>query len=1140
MGAVCPNTNSQDWKNLVATHGIDGAVREYIKAGYNIPIDNKIDLNPQLNNGIYTFNKEAIVQHMNKNPKEAKKVLDILLERYPNMNLTVDGLFDENNNFIELKPGERGMHMRNAFISAIAIGNEATSETIAHEFAHEYIQMYINHPMVKDALKNKTQEDLADELGKFFDKKVNANWFTKLMDNLLYLIRKTFGDVKISEQLAREYYKGTKLGREAKGEGYISYHNQSQQGPIKRVTDSTRLPEKYKTISLEEFYLPIEVMINNYKEGIFDNYKLPNGGFDFLGMKNHLMVNIDALRKAEELGVGDTDLNHAGIDKRLVRSLIELIEKPNKNPNEINIAMLNDYFNGVQKYEVLPGEIQQAIDTLHSIHNAIGVYDKNGSKYEGMLGYQETISKHILTEGDTITSADVFIEDAKNEINEHEQKKDRAIDKVTSVIQKIIPGAEKSKRVHKALGWLYDGYLISASLTGKVDSLFQDVFYNSLDAATGRFQDTQNNVSDLFSVQDADGKYNMWGVADKRKGHIDDYKTMMLSDKNGKEVKVTMSEAAVIFLMLEQEDTNQEIRDKGFHLTEAGLKLKGRNFRVNEVIKLSPDSFAKVINEFSTNKDNQAIIESVRRVMDYLHTRTSPEHKRLTGRDLEKRPNFYPVYYGSSPDTERKEKNTLEQWRSNKARLGGKTPMRIGDVKSITNNFATSAAMYGAYSVSIRNVKKVLKELKPHFKNTRMEARLNAVETIVNKLEDPSIFYSGQGEREKTQLVNELLSNFTIYTLGYNKFVVLKQTASFMAAKEYINVKYLKQVGWGIGGFVIPDMKTYFKSLEITNTKEGVDSLSKLIPLRYKLDESNPTYAEMVKWSPRLKYRMKGHITREMSETIYDMTQGKDMVSLKFPFAKKELTFSKSAAMEGIRVVDGITIMGIWSAVKAETKDKMGSGELNFEKDSPEYWEHIAARSEFITSRTQPTSDIINRTELSTDKNPLSRGLTMFSSATQQLGKLLILRSMEYNNNPTKENLKRLASTYMNIAFMTTLYVTAIDMVKSIMMGYMGDDEPEEYIKFTTYNMINNMAGYFHLIGSIVRLTTSRIDDQPWTGTTQHPLESLIDDMADASANTLKGKWGKALEEWLKVGMTAKGLPGFPIKAPLTLYGNYK
>ena len=56
MGAVCPNTNSQDWKNLVATHGIDGAVREYIKAGYNIPIDNKIDLNPQLNNGIYTFN----------------------------------------------------------------------------------------------------------------------------------------------------------------------------------------------------------------------------------------------------------------------------------------------------------------------------------------------------------------------------------------------------------------------------------------------------------------------------------------------------------------------------------------------------------------------------------------------------------------------------------------------------------------------------------------------------------------------------------------------------------------------------------------------------------------------------------------------------------------------------------------------------------------------------------------------------------------------------------------------------------------------------------------------------------------------------------------------------------------------------
>jgi hypothetical protein len=359
-----------------------------------------------------------------------------------------------------------------------------------------------------------------------------------------------------------------------------------------------------------------------------------------------------------------------------------------------------------------------------------------------------------------------------------------------------------------------------------------------------------------------------------------------------------------------------------------------------------------------------------------------------------------------------------------------------------------------------------------------------------------------------------------------------------MAAKEYIPSRFLKEAGNGVGPVMLPKLRPFFQALTKREQSEDLDTIRKLLPVEFQLNANNPTYQEIVGLSAKLRHRFEGHVSRELSEAIMNVGKGKDVVSLRILGAKNPLKFSKSRAMEGIRIMDAVNVMSMWNAVKLWTNHQIEIGELKIEKNSPEYWEHVAVTTEFAIERTQATSDIINRSVLSTESNPIARGITMFSSDAQKLGMLAIERVMDYNNNPTVENRKKFMTTMVSTMLMNAVYITAIDMVRAMLMGYMGDDD-KEYVSFAKHNIITNMAGYFHVFGTLVRAVSSRIDDQPWKSNTQHPMETLVDDIADTSAYILKGDFGKAMKESLDILLKVKGIPGFPIKTPMTLYKNY-
>lgn len=1131
MAKACPNISSEDWKRLVAEHGLEGAIKRFIQNGYEVPVSVKQDPMPRLIGDKYSFNGTAVMQKLYENPKLALKVLQSLKKQFPLVEINEDGLFDKDGNWVQVEPGQRGMHMRNAFISAVAFGNEAIIETIPHEFAHEYIQMFRNNPLVLKAMRSKSEEELADELGKFYAGKKSASWLKSLLDDITYLLRSVFGNVDTSEILAREFYKGRKLGAETAGEGYVSYQNAA--AGKKRVQGTFNPDPAIPRTDVSQLLMPFEKIKSIYQNQVIPEFIRDDQSFDYDGFHRYLNTHINNARWAQEglnkkSKVDVTMYNHVELDVNILKDLYEFITNSDGSINEKNLAIIRLYLEGKINMDKYPPDTQRQINTLNRVHQSIGFHDK------GIPGYQEIVADNIFAEEDKMVLKEAVASQVREEFNEKINTKESFFQNLSARIPDQL-GFLKKLDLSKISPWLYDGYLLSKSLTRKTGSAFQSLFYDSLNNATTEFHKTQVVFRELTTLNDKKVKYNNWGTADQQGKTIDDYETYEIQLINGESVKLTKSEAMNLFLMFSQEDTNAAITEHGIYLDE---DIKGRNTKFNVPLKISVDSRRQLIKDFTNDKEYSDVVNSVRSTMTYLHSRVNPTFRQLNGYDLEQRQNYFPAYYGKVNLDQRKEKNSIETFRSAHARLGGDMPVRIGDFKKIMNNTAVSSGMYGAFALPIRNNRIILNSLRSDYKGTSIESRLDIVEGYLNKLEDPTMLYSSQGEKQIAQWINDNMSNFSVFALGYNPFVFFKQTASYMAAKEYIPAKFLKEAGSGVGPVMIPKLRPFFQALAKRKMDEDIDTIRKILPVEFRLSEENPTYQEITRNSYKLKHRFEGHVNRELSEAIMNTGRGKDIVTVKLPGSKKGFKFSKSRAMEGIRVMDAVNVFSMWNAVKLWTDSQIASGELQITKDSPEYWEHVAVTTEFAIERTQATSDIINRSVLSTESNPIARGITMFSSDAQKLGMLAIERVMDYNNNPTVENKKKLMHTMASTMLMNAVYITAIDMIRAVLMGY-GMDDDKEAVNFAKHNIINNMAGYFHVFGTVVRMISSRIDDQPWKASTQHPMETLVDDIGDTGAYLLKGDFPKAMKEALDVFLKVKGIPGFPIKTPMTLYKNY-
>lgn len=147
--SVCPNTNSEEWKNLVALHGERGAYRKWLENGKEIP-------------GITNMSMGNIGSLITQ------------LQKHINMNVILNS--DMNLSGRVIKKGDEHVIEINP--------NLLQSDTIIHEFGHVYIDLLggMNNPVIKagvarlrgSELENFLKKKYPDLEGERFDKELLA------------------------------------------------------------------------------------------------------------------------------------------------------------------------------------------------------------------------------------------------------------------------------------------------------------------------------------------------------------------------------------------------------------------------------------------------------------------------------------------------------------------------------------------------------------------------------------------------------------------------------------------------------------------------------------------------------------------------------------------------------------------------------------------------------------------------------------------------------------------------------------------------------------------------------------------------------------------------------------------------------
>lgn len=1093
--ATCPNKSHPDWKTLVARHGETGAYQKYIDNGDNIPVPENVTRREKFDISGARYKSRDTLQALNDNPVLAKQIIDKLRSLFPNVNVYEKGLFDENGQWREIQPGEKGMHYRNAFQGAVAWANDSFLETPPHEYAHEYVDMFRDIPVIKRAIEKYGEEGLVKRMGSYFAKREMSNSFQKFMQDFWASIKSLVGSPDIADIISKNFHEGKTLdGPVNKGTAIIQY--QKDGGVYKPSNGGVNSDGKYVTnrargIDTETAKGKI---IADIKGKSYDSntkeFDLQNLRYYLNDQENFLNSN-DRIRDANDKDIGYK--NSPNLDERTLRDTRDII-RVDESLDKISKALINE------EVELSKDE-QSAFETILDIKKRIDYMGKfNTSFSDGNGG---------------LISMTPVVKNMKKELSNTTSKRKSLYDKIPNKQLKQL-----LKILEKGLGkFQINLRLASKYFSGGENTEFSDMVYKSIDQAEGKRLEISHEFNDNLRSLDGIKGFKKWSLYQAQGSSIDQLDTIDVSvEEEGnpgskKKIKLTKAEVLALYLNLRQDDSSKAIRNEGFVLDE---EIDGRDIDTQEVHKLSINEATKIIKTVEADSEMMEVVKKIDNALDGMYSHTNYTFTQEHGYELPKIENYFPVYVASEKSIgERRSKSSINEWRAGHARMGQDKPLRVGDVMGIMSNVRNSGSLYAAFSLPIINNRKLLKAVESEYADKDERVYFDNIKGVLNTIEDGSNIYNSESEKSFSKWVNNLTSNFAVSVLGMNLAVMFKQPVSYITAMEEIDKKFLKMAGWGVGGIIGISPLKILKSLSYTGIKGGETMLA----VEWAMDTTNPTYQEMLK-SPKMRARLEGMISKEAGEALLNADIGKDKI--KMPWKNKDGTqafISKARLMEGIKIFDSVTIMAIWEAAKHE------AAELHpeLEKGSEAYWNHIEGRVNIIVNKTQPTYDAANRAALSLSSNPIARVLTMFSSARSKVAMLMLDSVIEVINNPSPENKMKLFKRSVNVMVTTSILLAAIDLLKAGALYGMDDDD--DFSEMITFSMINNNMGYLYGIGNLSSLVTSQMDDKPWHKNMQHPVEGMTQEISQAIAHLFKGNFDKALFKSLDATFKITGLP---------------
>jgi hypothetical protein len=1099
---ACPNKQHPDWKALVNNIGEIAAMQAYIDNGNDIPnVDGskkskrtRVTVEQEYDNTGRFFNSKSTLDSLEKHPEVARKMIDELHKLFPWVKVSKDGLFDKDGNWLAVPEGKQGRHYKNAFTSAVAWSNDSAMETPPHEYAHEYIEMNINSAIVQEGIKTYGKERLVTLIGKKYSGQKMSGSFETYLQKFWKAIKDTFSTPSVVDILTDSFAKNEKLSEPFMSETAI--HN--FQDVIK---------PKHKRSSIASFNddirsTPNKIMTREWAERkIQKKLKEDETTEDAVASLVDWWTTLKSkTRNLTRDSKGDVN-NYAGMDASVIEYVDGILsEKDSEAKNNITKKLKGEDID-------LTAPENQVLNTMLNLVRAV---DKKAE-----------VNNSYLDEGKVVPQS-IVNNISREEIGKSIRQRKANLNSKNKYVRSL------GEALNKGLKWITNSRLWAKYLSGGENTMFSTLVYKKLNEGREDFARFRFAFDDMFKGEKIKDLYD-GSTFHNPKTDISELETKSFSldrqlNKNiwgeleNKDIELTKAEQIAVYLMDRQVDKKSDLRE-GIFLDH----IEGRNYDLGHQFVLSEEQILEIVESMQNDPAVSEFVESIDNATNYSYENTNPQFMKLNGYALDNFENYFPTSHGAQNLKMTKKKNVIDDMRSMRLRQPNAGAVRLVDPFKSLANMKMANASYSAYAIPIHNAQKAIDSVEKTFSSKDDLNYIQSLQGTIDKIQDSGSLYSSHAENDISKAINKMQGNFAVALLAKNLGVVLKQQASLETATNEIARKYIRKSGSSLGpvSFVNP-----FKLLKAL-TFSGDETM---MPIEWTQAEKSEEYNTLIKY-PLFRERMSGTISKESGEAIMGREIAEDKI--KMPFIKKDgkpVYVTKSRLMKGITIMDTLTIIRLFNAVKEETKDRMG--EAAFRSMTEEQIEqHNVNRLQEIIDKTQPTFDQLNRTGLSQSTNPIARSLTMFTSATSKMGMGMTESLIDYLNNPTQEAGVKFMKRMISTGLITSSMITTIDLMRHAALNGWSEDDDDELFERYALSSLTSTAGTIQGVGGVLGIIISQMDSNPWYKTMQDPTQHIIQEGSEGVANLLKGNFGRAVHQGVGTYSKVRGLP-------FSIYGN--
>jgi len=616
----------------------------------------------------------------------------------------------------------------------------------------------------------------------------------------------------------------------------------------------------------------------------------------------------------------------------------------------------------------------------------------------------------------------------------------------------------------------YNAELISEILDHKGDNTIHDIMYKGIDEGTDKMLSYQHGAHDYLKTE-----LNNAGIKDletwSRAIGGKKAKPIEVHISKGRKIKMTKAER-VAFILHAFNEKNVK------HLIEGGFAFEHNKTRIFR--NLSKEDLVTVIR--GATPEELKLVRIFQNAINNMGNELNKTSMSLYGREIFTEPNYWRIQTNEldrhidALKTRSFGHKTLEGMGFLKERRNAQNAIVIEDAFTTLYKHIKQTSAFNGLAEPLRNAKMLLYD--KGFRNSVATVRgghyWRALQNYLKDVEG-DVISTSDIEKIATKFVNKI----DLAVLGMNPFVMLKQPVSYIMAATEMPAKYLLRAA-----------------------------------------VTRPDFDEIAKWSPQLRDRLEGNVTRELGElgqvgTVRKFFTGKSPVS--------------HGLMAGIRTFDLQTIGRVWNAAKFEIAEKFPNLQGN------EYMLKVKERAEEVIRKTQPTFAIKDRSEIGRDRSLFVRLATKYTSQRNK-NYMQLRRAWEKyaTSDKTPKAKAELLSRWATIVIANAVAIEGINELRNL--AYKRKATPLTF----ALNAIGTAMGNMYVVGDLFKSIASKYEKGTFGYDLNNPFSSAVQDIIDAIGETGRAitqvvteeryKSGKQKDElkWKTTAMRAldKGLTG--------------